>query len=289
MDDIREELEQNFASAETQREGVGNVTEEQPQVQEPAVTDEWIDAPKSYTKEYQENFKTLSPEWRKYLIEREKQVEKGFSDLGNRANANNWVNDVYSARQGRLSKNGINRAQDYFELLANIDDALAKDPKQAIRILAESYGVTQNENNSPLSDLQHEVLAIRQAMQNQQAFLVEQQKQQANKVFNDFVNEKDDAGNLKHPYLKEVSQIMHDLIKGGVCSTLPDAYERAVWLNEDVRNKMIADKSKAELNARVADANKAKVVGFAPSSKAEEPVKERTLREELEDAFNKVG
>ena len=52
MSDLREELEQNFASAETQSEIASNVKEEQPQVQEPAVIDEWMDAPKSYTKEF---------------------------------------------------------------------------------------------------------------------------------------------------------------------------------------------------------------------------------------------
>ena len=99
MSDLREELEQNFASAETQSEIASNVKEEQPQVQEPAVIDEWMDAPKSYTKEYQDKFKELSPEWRKHLIEREKQVERGFSDLGNKVNAFNWVNDAYDSRQ----------------------------------------------------------------------------------------------------------------------------------------------------------------------------------------------
>lgn len=289
MSDLREELEQNFASAETQSEIASNVKEEQPQVQEPAVIDEWMDAPKSYTKEYQESFKTLSPEWRKYLIDREKQVERGFSDLGNKVNAFNWVNDAYNSRQERLAQNGINKAQDYFNLLAQIDDALAKDPTGTIQMLAESYGVKFGETNSSLDSLRSQMNNMQQLITNQQAYLQEQQKRQANKAFDDFVKAKDDAGNLKHPYLEDVKQDMYNLIKSGLSTTLEDAYNRAIWTNESVRNKMIAAQSQAELNSKVVEAGKAKAAGFNPVSKSEPEKREKSLREELEDAFNKVG
>ena len=289
MSDLREELEQNFASAETQSEISSNVQEEQPQVQEPAVIDEWMDAPKSYTKEYQDKFKELSPEWRKHLIEREKQVERGFSDLGNKVNAFSWVNDTYNSRQERLAQNGINKAQDYFNLLAQIDDALAKDPTGTIQMLADSYGVKFGETNSSLDSLRSQMNNMQQLITNQQAYLQEQQKRQANQAFDDFVKAKDDAGNLKHPYLEEVKQDMYNLIKSGLSTTLEDAYNRSIWTNEAVRNKMIAAQSQAELNSKVAEAGKAKAAGFNPVSKSEPEKREKSLREELEDAFNKVG
>lgn len=286
MSDLDEELKKNFASAETQ--SATSNTEEQPQVQEPVI-DEWMDAPKSYTKEYQENFKTLSPDWRKYLIEREKQVERGFSDLGNKANAFNWVNDAFSSRQERLAKNGINQVQDYFNLLTQIDDALATDPQKTIQALADSYGVKFGDNNSSLDSLRGELRDVRQELASQQAYLKEQQTKQANLAFNEFVNAKDEQGNLKHPYLNEVRQDMINLIKGGVSQTLDDAYNKAIYLNEAVRNKIISEKSQAELNSKVAEAGKAKAAGFNPSSKTEPEEREKSIQELLEDAFNKVG
>lgn len=286
MSDLDEELEKNFASAETQ--SATSNEEEQPQVQEPVI-DEWMDAPKSYTKEYQENFKTLSPDWRKYLIEREKQVERGFSDLGNKANAYNWVNDAFSSRQERLAKNGINQVQDYFNLLTQIDDALATDPQKTIQALADSYGVKFGDNNSSLDSLRGELRDVQQLLASQQAYLKEQQTKQANLAFNEFVNAKDEQGNLKHPYLNEVRQDMINLIKGGVSQTLDDAYNKAIYLNEAVRNKIISEKSQADLNSKVAEAGKAKVAGFNPSSKTEPEEREKSIQELLEDAFNKVG
>lgn len=285
MSDLDEELEKNFASAETQ--SATSNAEEHPQVQEPVI-DEWMDAPKSYTKEYQENFKTLSPDWRKYLIEREKQVERGFSDLGNKANAYNWVNDAFSSRQERLAKNGINQVQDYFNILMQIDDALTTDPQKTIQALADSYGVNFSDNNSSLDSLRGELRDVQQALALQQAYLKEQQTKQANLAFNEFVNAKDEQGNLKHPYLNEVRQDMINLIKGGVSQTLDDAYNKAIYLNEAVRNKIISEKSQAELNSKVAEAGKAKAAGFNPSSKTEPEEREKSIQELLEDAFNKV-
>lgn len=286
MSDLDEELEKNFASAETQSETSN--AEEQPQVKSPVI-DEWMDAPKSYTKEYQENFKTLSPDWRKYLIEREKQVERGFSDLGNKANAFNWVNDAFSSRQERLAKNGINQVQDYFNLLTQIDDALATDPQKTIQALADSYGVKFGDNNSSLDSLRGELRDVQQLLASQQAYLKEQQTKQANLAFNEFVNAKDEQGNLKHPYLNEVRQDMIKLIQGGVSQTLDDAYNKAIYLNEAVRNKIISEKSQADLNSKVVEAGKAKAAGFNPSSKTEPEEREKSLQELLEDAFNKVG
>lgn len=287
MSDLREELEQRFASAETQSE-TSNTIEEQPQVQEPVI-DEWMDAPKSYTKEFQDKFKELSPEWRKNLIEREKQIERGFSDLGNKANAYNWVNDAYNSRQARLAQNGINKAQDYFNLLAQIDDALASDPRGTIQTLAESYGVNFGDNNNASNDFRKELNDIRQSIYGIQAYNQAQQRNQAAQAYNEFVNAKDEAGNLKHPYLDEVREDMSNLLKSGVSQTLEDAYNRAIWTNEAVRNKLIAAKSQAELNSKVAEAGKAKAAGFNPSSKSEPVARELSEREEIEALFDKAG
>ena len=285
MSDLDEELEKNFASAEMQSES--NQVEEQPQV-ENQVLDEWMDAPKSYTKEFQEKFKELSPEWRKKLIEREKQIERGFSDLGNKANAYNWVNEAYNTRQARLAQSGINKAQDYFNLLAQIDDALAKDPTSAIQALADSYGVKFGDNNADLNSIRGQIRDMQQLITNQQAYLQEQQKIQANQTLDDFVKAKDEAGNSKHPYFDDVRQDMIALIRGGVSQTLDDAYNRAVWANEAVRNKLIAAKSQAELNSKVVEAGKAKAAGFNPSSKVDPAEREKSLDEMLRDAFSKM-
>ena len=288
MSDLREELEQGFSSADEQSETqvtTGNAVEEQTTSQEPAVTDEWMDAPKAYKQEYQESFKTLSPEWRKYLIDREKQVERGFSEQGNKLSSYKWADDAFSTRQERLGQMGFTKAQEYIEHLTAIDDALAKDPVGTLRALSVAYGVDVNNNEQISNSFAKRIAEMEQSLANQQAYIRQQQTQTANQAFSDFTNAKDDAGNLKHPHWEDVRSDMANLIQKGICTTLEDAYERAIWSNKDVREKMIAAQAKAELNSKVAAADKAKEVAFSPKSKQTAPERDLSLREELEAAF----
>ena len=288
MSDLREELEQGFSSADKQSETqvkTGNAVEEQTTGQEPAVTDERMDAPKAYKQEYQESFKTLSPEWRKYLIDREKQVERGFSEQGNKLSSYKWADDVFSTRQERLGQMGFTKAQEYIEHLTAIDDALAKDPVGTLRALSEAYGVDVNNNDQISNSFAKRIAEMEQSLANQQAYIRQQQTQTANQAFEDFTNAKDDAGNLKHPHWEEVRSDMANLIQKGICTTLEDAYERAIWSNKDVREKMIAAQAKAELESKVAAADKAKEVASSPTSKQTAPERDLSLREELEAAL----
>lgn len=288
MSEIREELEKNFASAETQSEDNSEVSGEQTQVSSPEV-DEYMDAPKAYTKEYQESFKTLSPEWRKYLTEREKQVERGFSDAFNKANAYNWVNDSFNSRKDRLVASGINRPQEYFGMLAKIDDALTQDPAGTLRLLAQSYGVDFNNTNTDISSLWSKIKEIQDGLNSQETYIREQQRSNANKAFMDFTNAKDDAGNLKHRYWQDVRQDMYNIIKSGMANNLEDAYKMAIWTNENVRNKLIDERSQSQIDSKIAEAGKAKNASFSPKSKAEPAERELTRREEIEKLFREAG
>ena len=69
---------------------------------------------------------------------------------------------------------------------------------------------------------------------------------------------------------KEAGEIDSDALKA-------EAYEKALWLNPEVRNELISK----TINTKAADAQKAKDAAFLPKGKAKEPQKELTLREEI--------
>ena len=286
MSEIREELEKNLASAETQSKAT-NANEEQPANQEPAVTDEWMDAPKAYKKEFQDSFKTLSPEWRQYLIEREKQSERGFSDMGNKLNDLKWVDNLYNTRAERLKANGYSKAQDYIEQLAQIEDALSADPQSTLQALAEAYGVKFNDNTA-LSSLQRQVNDVQQLVAAQRQYIQQQQQETGNRLVNEFVNAKDEAGNPKHPYFNDVREVMTDLIRKGAANDLDTAYNMAIWTNGDIREKLIQAEKAKELATKVDKAQKAKDAGFNPTSKTVPPAKEETLRESMERIYEEL-
>ena len=290
MGDLRDELEQGFTSAEEQSETqtISDNVEEQPVSQEPAVIDEWMDAPKSYTKEYQDTFKTLSPEWRKYLIEREKQVERGFSEKNNRIDAYKWADNAFNSRQERMAKLGFSKAQDYIEHMTAIDDALELNPAETIKALANAYGVNFGETTNSDTEVQRQIANMQQEMQSYKTFIQNQQQMQANNEFNAFINAKDDAGNPKHPYFEDVRTDMQNILRQGGAKNFEEAYSKAIWANEAVRQKLIEESVKQQLNSKVEAAKVAKDAGFTPKSKAQEEVRELSLREELEAQFKEI-
>ena len=290
MSDLRDELEQGFSSVETQSETqtISDNVEEQPVSQEPAVIDEWMDAPKSYTKEYQDTFKTLSPDWRKYLIEREKQVERGFSEKNNRIESYKWADNAFNSRQERMAKLGFQKAQDYIEHMTAIDDALELNPAETIKALANAYGVNFGETTNSDTEVQRQIATMQQEMQSYRDFIKNQQQMQANNEFNAFINAKDEAGNPKHPYFEDVKADMSNLLAQGRARNFEEAYNAAIWTNEAVRQKLIEESVKQQLNSKVEAAKVAKDAGFSPKSKAQEEVRELSLREELENKFKEI-
>ena len=289
MSEIRDELEQQFASADEQQSKEQKVNDTAEQAQNAvANVDEWLNAPAAYTNERKETFKALPQDWRKYLIEREKQVEKGFSDFGNKVNSYKYIDDLFNGRQERLKQMGFNNAKEWVEFMALADDGLAVSPKATIEELAGLYGVNTeakqgNETNELMARLNSNERQIQQLNQMFQDSLVKRE-------IANFVNAKDDAGNPKYPYFEDVKQNMGVLMDKGICKTLEEAYNQSIWANEEVRKKLIEAQNKADLTAKTAAAAKAKEAGFTPTSKAEASATETDdLREQLEKAFDELG
>lgn len=289
MSELRDELEAQFASAETQSDNAQNVngTEEQAG-NAVANADEWLNAPAAYTQDRKDNFKNLPQDWRKYLIEREKQTEKGFSDFGNKINSYKYVDDLFNGRQDRLKAAGFNNAKEYIDYLTLIDDCMVKNPSATINELKNWYkitddGVAANSNNNEL--LTRLNAQERQLQQLNQAL----QGDRIKREIDAFVSTKDDAGNPKYPYFEEVKQNIGMLMDRGICKTLEEAYNQATWANAEVRKKMLEAQQQADLTAKTQAAEKAKQAGFSPTSKTTAPERELTLREELEKQFDELG
>jgi hypothetical protein len=129
---------------------------------------------------------------------------------------------------------------------------------------------------------------MQQEMQSYRDFIKNQQQQQANNEFNAFINAKDEAGNPKHPYFEDVKADMSNLLAQGRARNFEEAYNAAIWANEAVRQKLIEESVKQQLNSKVEAAKVAKDAGFSPKSKAQEEVREKSLREELEEQFKEI-
>lgn len=286
MTDLRDEIEQAYASAQKQSQEPENKVDvsEDTAKQEPAQApvEEVITAPNSYKQEYKDSFSSLPHDWQKYLATREKEMEQGLSRARNEYN---WVNNIYNPRKDALTAQGYNNAQEYFETLVGIADALEKNPAATISQLQSIYG---SNNNNP-SQIEQQINSLAQSQQEMKNYIQAVQNERIVNEWNSFVNAKDEAGNPKHPYLEDVKDEMKALFNAGLAKNYDDAYNRAIWQVESVRNKMLAEKNKADLAQKASEAQKVKAAAFNPSSKADGEVKELDLREEIARNFDKFN
>lgn len=286
MTDLRDEIEQAYASAQKQSQEPENKVDvsEDTAKQEPAQApvEEVITAPNSYKQEYKDSFGSLPHDWQKYLATREKEMEQGLSRARNEYN---WVNNIYNPRKDALTAQGYNNAQEYFETLVGIADALEKNPAATISQLQSIYG---SNNNNP-SQIEQQINSLAQSQQEMKNYITAVQNERIVNEWNSFVNAKDEAGNPKHPYLEDVKDEMKALFNAGLAKNYDDAYNRAIWQVESVRNKMLAEKNKANLAQKASEAQKVKAAAFNPSSKADGEVKELDLREEIARNFDKFN
>ena len=282
MTELRQQIEDAWTSAETpQSAEPQNVATSEDNQTAPAEPVEIITAPNSYTKEAKDWFSTLPHENQKYLADREKQFEQGLSRARNQYS---WVEKIYNDRKDALTGNGYQNAQAYINDLVLIADALDKDPASTIEALKQNYGLNGSQDNA----LQRQLSELTSKLNEQQKYLDEQRAESTAREYQEFVNAKDDKGNLKHPYFDDVKGEMMNLFKAGMAKNFEDAYDQAIWRVEGVRNKIIASQTGAKLEQKATEAQKAKAASFDPSSKKEATPRVLSLREELERNYDNL-
>ncbi len=242
--------------------------------------DPYLEAPKSFKKEFAEAFRSLTPEMRKYLHERESENTKGFSRLNNELQSRKWIDDFYASRQERLRRNGMNSPREWMDYLAKFDDAFAYDPESALNLLAQKFNLAGRMHPSEYPNRQYQ--DISQRLASLEEGLRRQRMIDAQEVLAAFANARDDAGELKHPHYEAVKAVIGALLGSGVASDLESAYEQAIWSDKNIRNELMKAKTESELKNRVSEAQKARQAGFNPKGKPyDEPEAELTTRQLL--------
>lgn len=301
MTDTREMLEERFAAladtdeqeSQTQNEpGVGSLTADPTAIGSQPPADEWLNAPKSFKAEYAEQFKTLPPEWRKYLIEREGETEKGFSHINNELNQRKWIDEILTdERKAAFKEKNVSPA-DYFKGLVNLADILDSDPHNGIKYIAQRLGIDlsgKEVSNEQVPAFMSELETIKKEMAGFKQYMEQAHKERALADLKAFTGAKDEQGNLVNKYFENetIKSEMARLMRAGLASNLKEAYERALWQSPEIREQLIREKIEKEMMQKTADAQKAKTAAFSPKGKqaAFASDKPKTTRELLEEKF----
>ena len=202
-----------------------------------------------------------------------------------------WVDEMFSQEQDRLAKQGISSAKTWIETMAAIDKALADHPAETFGFLAQRYGITLPQRNS--SEIKPEIIqCLKNLEQNQMHLwqaLQEQSAQTTQLTISNFASAKDDEGKLLHPQFPIVKDEMMALLSNGVASDFESAYEKALWINPQIRSELLQKQEAENLQFLAEEADRAKAAGFSPEgSQEKEDISQMTTRELLEHNYKKL-
>lgn len=248
---------------EEQPEETEKVAEEKVEEQAPEL--EAITAPKHWPKEEQEIFNAWDANVQHQVMDRYKAMEGDYTKktqaLAKYKKRNESLDEIYGPFRDDFQRAGMDEVAATRQLLA-AHKYLREDPQQALKWLAQSYGVDlkavnddtaiEDEYADPqMKAMQQQIAQLQGTITNQQQQAQNMQKQEVQAMIDNFQTAKDADGNLKHPHFDVVQNQMSGLISSGVAKDIESAYEMAVYANPETRAKVLDEKVKKETKQEV--------------------------------------
>ena len=248
---------------EEQPEETEELAEEKVEQQAPEL--EAISAPKHWPKEEQEIFNAWDANVQHQVMDRYKAMEGDYTKktqaLAKYKKRNESLDEIYGPFRDDFQRAGMDEVAATRQLLA-AHKYLREDPQQALKWLAQSYGVDlkavnddtaiEDEYADPqMKAMQQQIAQLQGTITNQQQQAQNMQKQEVQAMIDNFQTAKDADGNLKHPHFDVVQNQMSGLISSGVAKDIESAYEMAVYANPETRAKVLDEKVKKETKQEV--------------------------------------
>lgn len=252
-----------------------------------APTDLAVEPPKTWRKEAAAAWATLPPLIKQEVLKREEDIHRGLESYKADASFGKTVQGVLAPYMEALQAARIDPTQQIAGLM-NAHYALAKGtPQQKLEMfqrLARDYGVPVGDQAPDEEDFTDpQVKALRSELEGIKSKLSTSEQQQAAQQRAALQAQIDKfSSDPARVHFQAVANDMARLLNSGVVSTLEEAYDKAVWLNPEVRaaelSRQTAEaaakaKADAEEKARqVAKATSANVRTRAKSASATAPL-----------------
>jgi len=262
----------------------------------PATATAELPMPNSWKPELKADWDKLPESVRKYAIERENEVHKGFTKFDEERNFGKSIKDIVTPYMAVIQAEGGTAQQAIQSLLNTAYTLRTAQPAQKVQLfrqLAMQYQVPLAEifneaNNRPvdpqITQLQQQLQQLQQANADRERQSKDLETQQALGQVEQF------AASEGHEHFPAVRQRMGYLIQNGLAQDLEDAYNQAIWSDPTLRSTLLnreteaqATKRVAEVAARAAAARNAgsSVTGSAGAVGPKTTLPERSLRDEL--------
>jgi len=260
--------------AEGAAEGVDD-TDQSPQTDaEPEGEAQAIARPAAWSAEKEQVWQSLPTEAKEYIAQRESEAHKQISRLGETAKRAEPVLKALDDFPETFKAKGIDPAEGV-RILMRAQELLDTDPVSGIAKIAKSYGV---DLGTLASGTNRDIAAMRQELaelRTQQRLRQQQEQAQTHQGLEQRVAKW--AEDKEHYSAVEADMValIDTIDRSGKSEEeiLDEAYQRAIWANPDVREKLVAkqreeEAAKAAKAQRAADAKKNRVsnMGTAPAN-----------------------
>jgi len=296
-DDIEDEAIEEVAEID---EGTDEETLEADE-DEPAEEEslEGLVAPEHWAKADREMFEALDDEAKEFVNRRYASMEKDYHSKTQKAATSirftEQINEMLSPYKEKMNLAGIDEVT-AIKKLAAAQDLLERDPKAGIEHLAKSYGVDLDEVDVEYDEVDPKIAALEAKIQQLEGGLNSTSLEAQNAAIEQFRGATDSNGNLLHPHFDDVYDDMVTLVKSRVASDLDGAYQKAIWSNDGVRDKLLTSVENEKKQARIA-ANAKKAAAAKRAAKTNikgngDPMadagKDLTLQQELEKNYDNM-
>lgn len=217
-----------------------------------------IEPPAAWSAEVKAKWATLPPDVQTYIAQRESEAHKAITQAGARLKDYEGLDAVLGPRREALKASWGNEGT-ALQQLFQLSDFATSNPSGFVQWFAQQNGVdlsrltsasaVQANADPQVAALQHELSTIKSS-------ITQQQMTQLDNDIRTFATAKDDAGNPLRPHFEEVRADMARLLSAEIATSLEDAYNRAIRLNDAVWSKVQA--GEAAQRAKAAEAEEAK-------------------------------
>lgn len=208
-----------------------------------------ITVPRSLSPAAKAAFPTWAPDVQQEFLRREadtaRGVEKLQQELRTATDRYQPLDSILAPHRQEWQMAGISDDQFVGRLLA-AHQALRDNPNAAIAYLAKQYGAdpaAMAATPAPQADPQ--VQQLHNKIQTLEQRLQAQDQASRSHALNETLSTIEQfAQDPKHVYFDNVREDMGRLIESGAAASLPDAYQKACWSNETIRNLMLAEQQR---------------------------------------------
>jgi hypothetical protein len=284
--DRRELLAQQFSEVEAAPEAPQPVESQvpddpEPEPEEPKI---WAKPPSSWKKDYHDAWESVDPKVREYIWQREDETRAGIEPLKTKAQFAEQMQKAAEPYMQTIQQLGVDLPTAISGLMDADHNLRYGNPQQKrayLNQLAQQYGVNlgdaegfqQEYPADPyVSQLQSELYSIKNELVGW--------KQQQEAAKNESLQAEIEEFSSKAEFFEDAKPTMITLLQSGVASTLQDAYEKALRLDNDLFERVQQSQQAA------AEAAKRKAADQAAKSAKAAAVSVRTSTPRVPTATN---